>query len=60
MIKIITKADLENCIYKVRNAGDKERIDDKYNQASVLVLFINDDVQKTSTILLIKRRNKYF
>ena len=31
MIKIITKTDLEKCIYKVRNAGDKERSDDKYN-----------------------------
>ncbi len=53
----MTKNDLETCIYSVRNAGDKERPDDKYNKASVLVLFINDDVKKNSSILMIKRRD---
>ena len=33
MIKTLTKTDLETCIYSVRNAGDKERPDDKYNKA---------------------------
>ena len=46
MIKTLTKTDLETCIYRVRNAGDKERSDDKYNKASVLVLFINNDIKK--------------
>ena len=46
MINIISKTDLETCIYRVRNAGDKERPDDKYNKASVLVLFINDEMKK--------------
>ena len=57
MIKTISKTDLENCIYKVRNAGDKERSDDKYSKASVLVLFINNEVKKNSSILMIKRRD---
>ena len=53
----ISRTDLETCIYKVRNAGDKERSDDKYNQASVLVLFLNDEIKKTSSILMIKRKD---
>ena len=57
MIKTLTKTDLETCIYSVRNAGDKERADDKYNKASVLVLFINNYIKKNSSILMIKRRN---
>ena len=57
MIKIVSKTDLETCIYKVRNAGDKERPDDKYNKASVLVLFINDEIKKNSSILMIKRKD---
>ena len=57
MIKIVSITDLETCIYKVRNAGDKERSDDKYNQASVLVLFINDEYNKKSSILMIKRKD---
>ena len=57
MIKIVSKTDLEKCINKVRNAGDKDRSNDKYNQASVLVLFINDEIKKNSSILMIKRRD---
>ena len=57
MIKILNKTDLETCIHRVRNAGDKERSDDKYNKASVLVLFINDYIKKNSSILMIKRRD---
>ena len=57
MIKIVSITDLETCIYKVRNAGDKERSDDKYNQASVLVLFFNDENNKKSSILMIKRKD---
>ena len=57
MIKIISKNDLVTCINKVRNAGDKERSNDKYNEASVLVLFINDEIKKNSSILMIKRRD---
>ncbi len=57
MIKIVSKTDLETCVYKVRNAGDKDRSDDKYNQASVLVLFINNEYKKSSSILMIKRKD---
>ena len=57
MINIISKTDLETCIYRVRNAGDKQRPDDKYNKASVLVLFINDEMKKNSSILMIKRKD---
>ena len=46
MIKTVSKTDLETCIHRVRNAGDKERPDYKYNKASVLVLFINDEIKK--------------
>ena len=48
MIKTVSKTDLETCIYRVKNAGDKERPDHKYNKASVLVLFINDEMKKNS------------
>ena len=57
MINIISKTDLETCIYRVKNAGDKKRPDDKYNEASVLVLFINDEMKKNSSILMIKRKD---
>ena len=57
MIKTVSKTDLETCIFKVRNAGDKERSDDKYNKASILVLFINDEMKKSSSILMIKRKD---
>ena len=46
MLKTVSKTDLETCIYRVRNAGDKDRSADKYNQASILVLFINDEYKK--------------
>ena len=57
MINIVSKTDLVTCINKVRNAGDKGRSNDKYKQASVLVLFINDEIKKNSSILMIKRRD---
>ena len=57
MIKTVSKNDLETCIHRVRNAGDKERPDYKYNKASVLVLFINDEIKKSSSILMIKRKD---
>ena len=57
MIKVVSKTDLVTCINKVRNAGDKGRSNDKYKQASVLVLFINDEIKKNSSILMIKRRD---
>ncbi len=57
MIKVVSKTDLVKCINKVRNAGDKGRSNDKYKQASVLVLFINDEIKKNSSILMIKRRD---
>ena len=57
MIKVVSKTDLVTCINKVRNAGDKGRSNDKYKQAGVLVLFINDDIKKNSSILMIKRRD---
>ena len=57
MIKIVSKTDLVKCIKKVRNAGDKERSNDRYKQASILVLFINDEIKKNSSILMIKRRD---
>ncbi len=57
MIKTFTKTDIQTCINKVRNAGDKERSNDKYNKASVLVLFINDHIKKNSSILMIKRKD---
>ena len=57
MIKTFTKTDIQTCINKVRNAGDKGRSNDKYNKASVLVLFINDHIKKNSSILMIKRRD---
>ena len=57
MIKIVSKTDLVTCINKVRNAGDKERPNGKYKEASILVLFINDEIRKNSSILMIKRRD---
>ena len=57
MIKIVSQNDLEQCIFRVRNAGDKDRPDNKYHKASVLVLFINDECKKNSSILMIKRKD---
>ena len=57
MIKFVSKHDLVTCINKVRNAGDKERPNGKYKEASILVLFINDEIRKNSSILMIKRRD---
>ena len=52
MIKIVSKTDLVKCIKKVRNAGDKERSNDRYKQASILVLFINDEIKKNSFVAI--------
>ena len=57
MINFVTKSDLETCVYRVKNAGDKDRSDEKYNQASVLVLFVNNKQKQSSSILMIKRKN---
>ena len=43
MINSITKKDLMSCIYNVKNAGDKDRSNGFYSEASVMVLFTNNE-----------------
>ena len=57
MINSITKKDLINCIDNVKNAGDKGRSKGFYSEASVMVLFTNNEKKNDSSILIIKRKN---
>ena len=57
MINFITKNNLIDCIYNVRNAGDRDRSIGHYAEASVMVLFTNNKVEKNNSILLIKRKS---
>ena len=53
MIKTISKNDLVSCIASVKNAGDKDRSIVNYSEASILILFVNNYMEKT------KDDNKY-
>ncbi|MCH1558748.1 CoA pyrophosphatase [Alphaproteobacteria bacterium] len=57
MINSITKKDLMNCINNVKNAGDKDRSNGFYSEASVMVLFTNNEKKNDSSILIIKRKD---
>ena len=46
-----------NCIYNVKNAGDKDRSNGFYSEASVMVLFTNNEKKNDSSILIIKRKD---
>ena len=56
MINFITKNNLINCVYNVRNAGDRDRSIGHYSEASVMVLFTNNVEEKNNSILIIKRK----
>ena len=57
MINLITKNRLVNCIENVKNAGDICRPILDYSEASILVIFINNYIQKDSSILMTKRKH---
>ena len=57
MINFITKNNLINCVYNVRNAGDRDRSIGHYAEASVMVLFTNNEEEKNNSILIIKRKS---
>ena len=57
MINFITKNNLINCVYNVRNAGDRDRSIGHYSEASVMVLFTNNEEEKNNSILIIKRKS---
>ena len=56
MKKLISKDKLHNCIANVKNAGDTLRPITDYSEASILVIFINNEVDKESYILITQRK----
>ena len=56
MEKLISKDKLHNCIANVKNAGDILRPIAGYSEASILVIFINNEIDKESYILITQRK----
>ena len=56
MEKLISKDKLHNCIANVKNAGDTLRPIADYSEASILVIFINNEIDKESYILITQRK----
>ena len=56
MEKFISKDKLYNCIANVKNAGDYYRPIIDYSEASILVIFINNEIDKQSYILITQRK----
>ena len=54
---IITKEALINCLENIKNTVDISRLVYSYNQASILIIFVNDKTKKENYILIIKRKN---
>ena len=53
---MISRQRLFNCIDNTTNSGDTDRVDHDYSQASILVVFINDEEKQTSSILITQRK----
>ena len=56
MEKLISKDKLHNCIANVKNAGDTLRPIKDYSEASILVIFINNEIDQESYILITQRK----
>ena len=56
MEKLISKDKLHNCIANVKNAGDTLRPIEDYSEASILVIFINNEIDQESYILITQRK----
>jgi len=56
MEKLILKDKLHNCIANVKNAGDTLRPIADYSEASILVIFINNEIDQESYILITQRK----
>ena len=56
MEKLISKDKLHNCIENLKNAGDTLRPIADYSEASILVIFINNEIDKESYILITQRK----
>jgi 8-oxo-dGTP pyrophosphatase MutT (NUDIX family) len=53
---LISRQRLLKCIDNTINSGDTVRVPSDYSQASILVIFINDEEEKTSSILITQRK----
>ena len=56
MKTFISKGKLHNCIANVKNAGDTLRPIRDYTEAGILVIFINNEIDKQSYILITERK----
>ena len=56
MEQFISKGKLHNCIANVKNAGDTLRPIRDYTEAGILVIFINNEIDKQSYILITQRK----
>ena len=56
MEKLISKDKLHNCIENLKNAGDTLRPIADYSAASILVIFINNEKDQESYILITQRK----
>ena len=56
MEQFISKGKLHNCIANLKNAGDTLRPITDYSEASILVIFINNEIDKQSYILITQRK----
>ena len=57
MLNLITTNYLSDCIKNVTDAGDSNRSNSDYSQASILVIFINNYDKDESYILLTQRKD---
>ena len=48
-INLMSRQRLFKCIDNTINSGDTVRVSSDYSQASILVIFINDEEEKTGT-----------
>ena len=55
-MNLISRQRLLKCIDNTINSGDTVRVSSDYSQASILVIFINDEEEKTSSILITQRK----
>ena len=55
-MNLISRQRLLKCIDNTINSGDTVRVSSDYSQASILVIFINDEEKKTSSILITQRK----
>ena len=55
-MNLISRQRLLKCIDNTINSGDTVRVSSDYSQASILIIFINDEEKQTSSILITQRK----